>query len=378
MRSLSAPSRRWVAPAAVVLAVGVVAGGTAISASAAPELPARTAAQLLVDLQNPRVDGVSGTVVENADLGLPAIPMPGGGQGSSDLSSLISGSHTLRVWYDGPERVRIALLGTLGESDVIRNGSDLWTWSSRDNSATHRVLPDTHRSDAPMTEVPLTPQQAAEQALAALDPSTAVSTDGTARVAGRDAYELVLAPRDDRSLVGQLRIAIDAETHLPLRVRTIARGATSPAFEVGFTHVSFEPPDVNQFRFSPPPGARIVTSGDQVGTEHSRPTGALPGPGSMADHQGGPATGPTTVGSGWTQVAVFRGTSPISALTGSASGNRQGELAGVLAGLPQVSGDWGSGKLLRSALFTALLTDDGRLLVGPVGPELVYQAAAHR
>ncbi len=377
MRSLSAPSRRWVAPAAVVLAVGVVAGGTAISASAAPDLPARTAAQLLVDLQNPRVDGVSGTVVENADLGLPAIPMPGGGQGSSDLSSLISGSHTLRVWYDGPERVRIALLGTLGESDVIRNGSDLWTWSSRDNSATHRVLPDMHRSDAPMTEVPLTPQQAAEQALAALDPSTAVSTDGTARVAGRDAYELVLAPRDGRSLVGQIRIAIDAETHLPLRVRTIARGASSPAFEVGFTHVSFERPDANQFRFSPPPGVSI-TMGDSERAEHRGPAGAHPEPGLVGDHPDRAGAEPTTVGSGWTQVAVFRGTSPISALTGSASGNRSGELAGVLAGLPQVSGDWGSGKLLRTALFTALLTDDGRVLVGPVGPELVYQAAAHR
>ena len=378
MGILSAPSRRWAAPAAVVLAVGVVAGGTMISASAAPELPARTAAQLLVDLQSAQVDGVSGTVVENADLGLPAMPVPGGGQGSSDLSSLISGSHTLRVWYDGPERVRVALLGTLGESDVIRNGPDLWTWSSQQNVATHRVLPDTHRSEGPMTDLPLTPQQAAEQALDALDPSTAVSTDGTAKVAGRAAYELVLAPRDDRSLVGQVRIAVDAATHIPLRVQMVAQGHTSPAFEVGFTHVSFDRPDANQFRFTPPPGARIVTSGDRDEAEHRSPAGVHSEPGLARDHPDSSGTGPATVGSGWTQVAVFRGSSPISALTGSEPDGEATNLGGVLAALPHVSGDWGSGRLLRSALFTALLTDDGRLLVGPVGPDLVFQAAAHR
>jgi hypothetical protein len=40
-----------------------------------------------------------------------------------------------------------------------------------------------------------------------------------------------------------------------------------------------------------------------------------------------------------------------------------------------VRGSWGSGKLLRSALVSALLTDDGRLVVGAVPPELLYAAA---
>ena len=66
-----------------------------------------------------------------ADLGLPAIPIAG--QGSSELSSLASGTHTLRVWYSGPDHARVALLGTLGETDVITNGTDVWTWSSREN-----------------------------------------------------------------------------------------------------------------------------------------------------------------------------------------------------------------------------------------------------
>jgi hypothetical protein len=43
--------------------------------------------------------------------------------------------------------------------------------------------------------------------------------------------------------------------------------------------------------------------------------------------------------------------------------------------LPQVSGTWGSGRLLQSALLSVLLTDDGRVIAGPVAPELLYDAA---
>ena len=64
------------------------------------------------------------------------------------MTSLVSGSHTLRLWYAGPNRVRLALLGSLGESDLVRNGTDLWTWSSRDKSATHHKVPLT-KQDTP-------------------------------------------------------------------------------------------------------------------------------------------------------------------------------------------------------------------------------------
>jgi len=47
----------------------------------------------------------------------------------------------------------------------------------------------------------------------------------------------------------------------------------------------------------------------------------------------------------------------------------------VTRSLQRVSGDWGSGRLLTSRLVSALITDDGRLLVGAVPPQLLYQAA---
>ena len=83
---------------------------------------------------------MSGTVVASADLGLPALPT---GMGSSaDLTSLVSGSHTLRVWSDGPDRARLAMIGSSEESDIIRNGRDVWVWASDGDTVDHYVLPE--------------------------------------------------------------------------------------------------------------------------------------------------------------------------------------------------------------------------------------------
>src|SRR3954451_23975925 len=138
----SRPALRWLVPsaAAVVIIGGGAAAGT-IVASADPSLPDRSAAQLLVDIQNAKVDGLSGTVVESADLGLPAIAGVTSGQGDADLTKLITGSNTARVWYAGEDKVRLALVGALGETDVIRNGPDVWMWSSRDAQAQHLKIP---------------------------------------------------------------------------------------------------------------------------------------------------------------------------------------------------------------------------------------------
>ena len=357
------PLLRWIVPVvvAVVLAVGGTAAGV-ITASARGGLPDRTAAQLLVDVQRARVDGFSGTIVQNADLGLPSLPGVGG-SGSSDLSSMVSGSHTLRLWYGGPQRVRMALLGSLGESDVVRKGTDLWTWSSRDKSATHRTLP-ADKASAPhsLAEAsPLTPQQAADAALAAIRPSTEVSTDGTAVVAGRSAYELVLRPRDKASLVSSVHIAIDGKTHVPTRVQVYGSNTAKPALEVGFT--SFDPtkPDSSVFGFNPPPGTKVTEGSAALPTR----------PGATPPTSPGPTTGkPRLVGSGWTTVAVL--TAPKSAGTDSRT------LGELTKALPTVSGAWGSGHLLRGTLFSAVLTDDGRVAIGAVAPDRLYSALAGR
>jgi len=100
----SKPALRLLAPLAFVL---VVAGASfvATTASADNKLPTRTPQELLVDLQQAKTDGLTGTVVERADLGIPAIP-GANGQADAELTSLVSGTHTLRVRYSAPDKAR--------------------------------------------------------------------------------------------------------------------------------------------------------------------------------------------------------------------------------------------------------------------------------
>jgi outer membrane lipoprotein-sorting protein len=268
---------RWAVPVGAVAAVGLVIAGSVIAgAQTTPRLPARTTAQLLAAVSNPAAlpPAMTAVVQETASLGLPDLP------GSSDpLSplSLLSGTHTFKIWYDGPVRVRVAVPVSLGETDLRRDGNSAWVWNSRTNQATHYLLPAGTPAGplgAPSSvpqSVP-TPQQLAKQILAAVGPTTTVGLQQNVTVAGQAAYQLSLAPKDGRSLIGQVRIAIDARDSLPLQVQVFARGASGPALSVGYTSLSFAIPAASNFSFSPPPGAKVKTV-----TVPAGPSGAASG-----------------------------------------------------------------------------------------------------
>ena len=360
MRILSSrPALRWLAPLAFVLAIS---GTTLVATNATAErkLPSRTAEQLLVDVQQAKVDGLSGTVIQRANLGIPEIP---GAEQNSDLGSLVSGTHTLRVRYSEPNKARLAVLGTYGETDVITNGKDVWLWSSREQSATHRTLDSGTRPDAldpKPGDLPRTPQEAAEQVLAALEPTTTVTTDSDVTVADRAAYELVLDPNDDASLIGQIRLAVDGETKMPLRVQILNVNADL-VFEVGYDSISFTRPEDREFEFNAPPGTK-VTEDEAV----EPPTPNKKSREQAREDLDQARNSAKIVGSGWSTVAVRQ--------IGTPDGSEPSQLQGFLNQLPRVSGQWGSGRLLAGTAFSAVLTDDGRLAVGAVRPEKLYQA----
>ncbi|MFI5890320.1 outer membrane lipoprotein carrier protein LolA [Actinoplanes sp. NPDC051513] len=367
----SRPALRWLVPsAAAVIVIGGGAAAGTIVASADPSLPDRSAAQLLVDIQTAKVDGLSGTIVESADLGLPAIASLAGSakSGAGDLTSVLAGSNTARVWYAGEEKMRLALVGTQGETDVIRNGDDVWLWNSADQQANHLKLPAGAIEKSPGAQLPQTPQEAADAALAAIDPTTRVTTTGAAKVAGRDAYELVLSPKDKASLIGQVRLAIDAEHHIPLRVDVYAKNATSPAVRVAFQQISFAVPDAEQFKFNPPPGTKVTEgSAEGLAAEHKAEAEKA-----AKAHEG---EQPKVIGEGWTSVVEAKLPKPDSA-SDKSSGAESQQLSGIVDMLPAVSGSWGSGHQFAGPLFTVLVTDDGRVFAGAVTPETLYQAAA--
>jgi outer membrane lipoprotein-sorting protein len=369
----SRPVVRWAVPAGVVAAVlGAAVLSNSLRASASVSLPQRSPAQLLVDLQRANLTGVSGTVIENADLGLPALPNSVGGDGSADLNALVTGSHTMRVWYSGPDKLRVALIGALAESDIVRNGSDAWIWSSADKSAQHFTIKDNGdaKSGAAGKEhpqlspsgMPFTPDQAAGMVLGLLSPTTEVTTEDNALVAGRPAYLLSVAPRDANSLVAKIVLAVDGTEHVPTRVEVFAKdNPNKPAFSIGFSQVTFTRPDNERFVFTPPPGTKVTE-------------GTAPGPFTPPTPSGvKPKT--ATIGTGWT--TVFAARVPAEAATApKQDAQGAGAMDAFLNTLPKVHGSWGSGRLLQSRLFSVLITDDGRILAGAVAGNQLQSAAA--
>src|SRR6516225_3815420 len=117
---------RWAVPAGALVVTGGVLAGSLISvAQAAPGLPARTPAQLLVQVADSAAPPLTGTVVETASFGLPRLP---GTQNPTSLASLLTGSHTVRVWYASAQHFRLAVPEPLSESDLFRDGSTAWFW----------------------------------------------------------------------------------------------------------------------------------------------------------------------------------------------------------------------------------------------------------
>ena len=232
------------------------------------------------------------------------------------------------------------VLDSRGERDLVRNGSSVWLWDSAKNTATHLTATG---SDGTSGATAMTPAEAANRFLDAVDGSTAVSVATDTSVAGRDAYSLVLTPRSSGTTVGSVAIAVDAQTGLPLRVRVVPKGSADPAFSVGFTSLSLGTPDVG-FDFTPAQGAKVeehtVTKSD------AKPTGPKP----------------TVTGEGWDAVVEL-----------PASGSTTDQKASPL--FAQLTDPVAGGDVVHTTLVNVLLTDDGRVLAGAV-PVSRLQAVA--
>ena len=60
--------------------------------------------------------------------------------------------------------------------------------------------------------------------------------------------------------------------------------------------------------------------------------------------------------------------------SGVAGAGQDRQLQGLLSSIPEVSGTWGKGRVIDGTLFSAVLTDDGRIAVGAVAPEALFAA----
>ncbi|MEW2519878.1 LolA family protein [Actinacidiphila alni] len=407
--------RRAVVRYAVPVAVAGVAAATislvpALADTGSPSLPSVTAEQLLTKIAASDTQTLSGSVKVSTDLGLPSAlsggaasslfsgaagsGAPGGsGDGSHDgktsaaapqsqLPQLLAGSHTLHVAVDGPDRQKVSIIETAAEYSLIHNGTEVWGYDSASNQAYHATAPkdagrDSGKQQRP-EDFPATPQAAAKEILKAADGTAAITVDGTARVAGRSAYQLVVTPeKADRTTVGAIRIAVDSKTGVPLKFTLSPKGGGKAIVDIGFTKVGFGKPSASTFTFTPPKGTKVTEAGQGSDVVTKGPKGfdGFNGVTGLTGVNGaGKGAEPTVIGSGWDSIAVIK--APGGLPSGAEKNGRGGDASSLLDSFGKhVSGTFGSGTVFHTRLVNALVTDDGTVYVGAVTQSALTDAA---
>lgn len=424
------PRRRRAARYALPVAVAGVAAATiglvpALAASGDPDLPDISAQELVERIAASDTERLSGTIKISTDLGLPdfgglgesflsgaaAGAAEGGEQTGSSaapdakLMELATGSHTLRVAVDGPDRQKVSIVEKTSEYSLIRNGDELWAYDSASNEVFHQKDAGPGTADAGKdgksgkaagalpgladggTEAP-TPRELAQEVLKAADETTSVTVDGTARVAGRTAYQLVVKPKQNDSTIGSVRIAVDSSTGTPLKFTVVPSSGGKAAIDIGFTKVDFGKPAASTFDFTPPKGAK-VTGPEELRAEAEKAGESLEREGKALGEElekelkggakdGKGLTGPegvNVIGEGWTTI-VRTGPAEGAGAVAGAEGGLPSEVGDLLGGMTDsVKGDFGTGTVFKTRLVNALITDDGRVYAGAVTKDALVKAA---
>ncbi|MEF9912682.1 DUF2092 domain-containing protein [Streptomyces sp. NBC_01696] len=380
---------RYIVPFAVAgVAAATIGLVPALADSGDPELPDITAQELIEKIAASDQEQLSGTVKVTTDLGIPSLGglagsfAPGAGSGSGEsgaspdakLMELASGTHTLRVAADGPDKQRLSILGDGSEYSLVHNGDDVWGYDSESNEVYHAESDGSGKDGehkAPKG-VPATPKELAEEALAAAGDTTSVTVDGTAQVAGRDAYKLVIKPKQSGSTIGSVTVAVDASTGVPLKFTLAPSSGGKAAVDAGFTKVDFSKPDASSFSFTPPKGAE-VTEADDLEAEAGKSGSADKARkdlGALEDFKG-----LNVIGEGWNAVARIE-VPGGAGLPTEGSGDAPAQAQQFLDALgDKVTGDFGSGTVFKTRMVNALLTDDGKVYVGAVTEDALVKAA---
>ncbi|MFE1904440.1 outer membrane lipoprotein carrier protein LolA [Streptomyces gardneri] len=378
---------RFIVPVAVAgVAAATIGLVPALAAAGDPDLPEITAQQLIEKIAASDTQTLSGTFRISTDLGLPLDGLAGlgglagGGDGGSStadptekLTELVSGTHTLRVAADGPDRQKLTLLDGSDEYSLVHNGDDVWAYDSKSKEVFH----EKGASDAPEgadKQLPATPKELADEILKAAGDTTSITVDGTAKVAGRDAYQLLIKPKQSGSTVESVKIAVDAANGTPLKFTLASVEGGKPVVDAGFTKVDFGKPAASDFDFKVPEGAKVTEGAAEKGAKEEKlPEGFEKGFGDLGKGFGdfGKDGGLNVIGEGWTTIAKLDSGAPAPKTDEAPK-----EIQGLLDSFgDKVTGKFGSGTVFKTKLVNALLTDDGRVYVGAVTQDALVNAA---
>ncbi|WP_369375265.1 outer membrane lipoprotein carrier protein LolA [Promicromonospora sp. Populi] len=378
------PSTKALIAAGTGIAAGIA--GLALTALPAgadddPVLPAIDAEQLVASALEARPPAFAGVAEVQNELGLPSVP-------GTPIDAELLDFDAVRVFHDGEESARVQVERQSSELTFVKTPDEAWAYDSQENTVQHVTWDEADLAAArehaggsaagEMTNGLADPSQAATEIIERLRPTSDIVVDGTARVAGRAAYELVLTPKPaEKTLLREVTVAIDEETRVPLRFDVFANGSSDPVLSLGFVEFEVGAQDADLFEFTPPEGAEVETTeaGDLAGAAGER-AGAESG---AEGTEPGTEQGLTTVGDGWDTVVI--GAAPADAPGAPAGALPEGsaesgqDLDGLLGQIGEpVSGEFGSGTHVPFAVGGVIIADDGRIAAGAVPQQVLVDA----
>ena len=382
-------SKRWVPSIAVpaVIAVGAIAVPLQANAIDLPDLSPQ---QVMVLMQGADVTEFSGTIVKSSNLGLPTlefssmmsedsiaqmeekmpaemadfVPAVIESNTLTQAIELISGSHTIRVYVSGQDKLRAQILDPMSQRDLIVNGNEFWVYDAKMATALTGTI-DIEADPAKQAEAEQkvldyadsialdlsSPEAIADYLVSMVDETSQIEVGKDHSVAGRSAYQLIISPDSPNSLVASAAVSVDSETGMPLKVEIFSTTQVEAAMTVGFESISFGSVDQGLFSFTPPAGTSVETfDADELMATldgYEKPEGYV------SDYEV-PAE-PEVLGSDWDSVVH------LAALPADIPQDLMAtELFADM--LTQVPG----GKVFSTPLVNVLLTDSGEVYMGAV------------
>jgi hypothetical protein len=244
--------------AGVILAI---AGGTAIAVAASnggPTPPRESLATALHQAANaPAVSGITARIkftnnlIDSTDI-----------QGADPILSGASG----RLWVSTTDhRMRLELQGQNGDAQVVVGNGAFSIYDPTSNTLYKGTLPSQGSSTTQKSE-PIPTVAQIQSNLNQLMQHLNVLGPLPRNVAGQPAYKVVVSPKHDGGLIGDVQLAWDASHGIPLGIAIYARSSSSPVLELKATNISYGPVSSADLSIKAPAGAKVVqVSSTQTG-----------------------------------------------------------------------------------------------------------------
>ncbi len=232
-----------------------VAAGTAIAVAATSggRVPPRESlAQALHQAASaPQVSGISARIkftnnlISSSDL-----------QGSDPILNGASG----RLWASNDGRLRLELQGQNGDAQVALDNGKFSIYDPMSRTVYQGSLPAQGSTAKDKTGAKDTIPSVAQIQTQLNQLLQHVNLVGPTprNVAGQPAYKIVLSPKHDGGLLGDVQLAWDAAHGVPLGIAVYSTQSNVPVLELKATNISFGPVSSGDLSIQTPAGAKTV------------------------------------------------------------------------------------------------------------------------